>query len=184
MRISRTVSDHIAGCAPRTRRMLQQLRRAIKAAAPGTTETIRYGIPTLQLNGKNLVHFAGYEHHIGFYPGSKPIEAFRGALKRYKTSRGTVQFPLDRPLPLALIRNMVRHGVDILVPPDPFGSLAAPAQRTLKHARITSLKALARKTEADVAALHGMGPNALKQLKRALKTEGLRFKRTSKRSGG
>lgn len=184
MRMSRTIEEHLRGCPPPTRRMLHQVRRAIKAAAPRTTETIRYGIPTFQLNGKNLVHFAGYEHHIGFYPGSKPIEAFRGALKRYKTSRGTVQFPLDRPLPLALVRNMVRFAADILIPPDPFASLAAPAQRALKHARITSLKALARKTEADVAALHGMGPNALTQLKRALKKEGLRFKRTSKRSGG
>lgn len=145
---------------------------------------IRYGIPTFQLNGKNLVHFAGYEDHIGFYPGPKPIEAFRGKLKRYSTSRGTVRFPLDWPLPLALVKRMVRYGMDVLAPPDPFSSLAAPAQRALKHAHITSLKTLARKTEADVAALHGMGPNALKQLKRALKKEGLRFKRIMKRSGG
>lgn len=69
MRRSASFTDHIARCDPPTRRMLQQLRRTIRAAAPGTTETVRYGIPTFQLNGKNLVHFAGYEHHIGFYPG-------------------------------------------------------------------------------------------------------------------
>lgn len=181
MRISRTVSEHIARCAPPTQRKLQQLRRTIKAAARGTTETIRYGIPTFQLNGKNLVHFAGYENHIGFYPGSKLIEAFRGELKRFKTSRGTVQFPIDRPLPLALVTRMVRFGMDVLAPPDPFASLAAPAQRALKRARITSAKMLARKTEADVATLHGMGPNAMKRLKAALRKEGLRFKRASTR---
>jgi uncharacterized protein YdhG (YjbR/CyaY superfamily) len=179
MRISRTISEHIAGCARPTQRKLQQLRRTIKEVAPGTTETVRYGIPTFQLNGKNLIHFAGYERHIGFYPGPRTIEAFRSDLKRFSTSRGAIQFPLDRPLPLALIRKMVRFGMDLLAPPDPFASLAAPAQRALKRARISSLKALARKTEADVAALHGMGPNAMKRLRSILQKHGLHFKRAS-----
>jgi DNA-directed RNA polymerase alpha subunit len=70
----------------------------------------------------------------------------------------------------------VRHALDLLSPPDPFASLAAPAQRALKNAHIASLKVLARKSEAEVATLHGMGPNALKWLKSALRKEGLRFK--------
>jgi uncharacterized protein YdhG (YjbR/CyaY superfamily) len=178
MRNARTVSEHIAGCAPPTQRKLQQLRRTIKTVAPGTTETIRYGIPTFQVNGKNLVHFAGYENHIGFYPGSKPIEAFRSELKRYKTSRGTVQFPIDRQLPLPLVKKLVRYALDLVLPPDPFAALAAPARHALKSVRIASLKTLVHKTEAEVAKLHGMGPNAMKQLKAALRKEGLRFKPT------
>lgn len=177
MRLSKTISDHIAGCAPPTRRMLQQLRRTIRATVPEATETVRYGIPTFQVHGKNLVHFAGYEHHIGFYPGSRPIEAFRSELKGYKTSRGTVQFPLDRPLPLQLVKKMVRYAMDRLITPNPFASLAAPAQRALTNARITSTQMLARRTEAEVAALHGLGPNALKSLRALLRTDGRTFRR-------
>ncbi len=177
MRTSSTVADHIASCAPPTQRLLQQLRRTIKAVLPGATETITYGIPTYQLNGKNIVHFAGYEQHIGFYPGSRPIEAFRNELRRFKTSRGTVQFPLDRPLPLALVKKMVRLSMDLQIPPDPFASLAAPARRALGQAGITSLKTLARKTEAQVRALHGMGPNAIKTLKTLLRGDGRTFRR-------
>jgi uncharacterized protein YdhG (YjbR/CyaY superfamily) len=177
MRTSATIDDHLAGCTPSTRRLLQQLRRTIKAAAPGSTETIRYGIPTVQLNGKNLVHFAGYEHHIGFYPGSKPIEAFRSELRGYTTSRGTVQLPVDRPLPLALVKKMVRYAMDAMTPPDPFASLAAPARRALTRAGITSVRALGRKTQAEVAALHGMGPNAMKTLRTLLREHGQTFRR-------
>lgn len=179
MRNSRTVSEYIAGCAPPTQRKLQQLRRTITAAAPGAAETIRYGIPTFQLNGKNLVHFAGYEHHIGFYPGPRTIGAFRSELKKFSTSRGAIQLPLDRPLPLALVRKTVRFGMDVLSPHDPFASLAAPAQRALKNARIRSLQQLARKTETEVSALHGMGPNAIKRLRSILQKSGLRFKRAA-----
>ena len=72
---------------------------------------ISYGIPTFYLNG-NLVHFAGYEKHIGFYPTSSGIEAFRSEMTGYKLSKGTVQFPLDLPLPVDLIRRMVRYRVE------------------------------------------------------------------------
>jgi uncharacterized protein YdhG (YjbR/CyaY superfamily) len=88
--------------------VLQQLRATIKNAAPGASETIKYAIPTYTLNGRNLVHFAAYKMHIGFYPAPSGIEAFKGELAAYKGAKGSVQFPLDTPLPLALITRIVQ----------------------------------------------------------------------------
>jgi uncharacterized protein YdhG (YjbR/CyaY superfamily) len=93
-----------------TQKKLQQIRELVKSLAPGATETIAYGIPTFRLNG-NLVHFAGYAQHIGFYPGSEAIEVFNQDLTLYKTSKGTIQFPLDKPLPLELIRKITLYRV-------------------------------------------------------------------------
>ncbi|MEO8886293.1 MAG: DUF1801 domain-containing protein, partial [Mucilaginibacter sp.] len=85
-------------------------RSAIKAAAPEATEDIKYGIPTFVLNG-NLVHFGGYKNHIGFYPAPMGIEAFEEA-RQYETGRGTMQFTLDKPLPLDLIGRIVKFRVE------------------------------------------------------------------------
>ncbi|HWN44251.1 MAG TPA: DUF1801 domain-containing protein [Thermoanaerobaculia bacterium] len=95
---------------PETRKVLEELRALIKASAPGATEKISYAIPTFHLNG-NLVHFAGYEKHIGFYPGTSGIQAFKEDLKPYKSAKGSVQFPLDQPLPTNLIRRIVEFRV-------------------------------------------------------------------------
>ena len=89
---------------------LEELRSVIRACAPGAREKISYGIPTFDLEG-NLVHFAGYAGHIGFYPGAAGIAEFRKELAGYRTSKGTVQFPLDRKLPVALIRRIVKFRV-------------------------------------------------------------------------
>ena len=89
---------------------LRQLRETIHTAAPDATEKISYGIPTFYLHG-NLVHFAAYRSHIGFYPASSGITAFAQELSAYKTSRGTVQFPLGQPLPLELIQKIVAFRV-------------------------------------------------------------------------
>jgi len=90
--------------------ILQELRKTIQEEAPRATEKISYGIPTFALNG-NLVHFSAYENHIGFYPGAAPIVAFADELKPYETAKGTVKFPIDKPLPLHLIRKIVRFAV-------------------------------------------------------------------------
>jgi uncharacterized protein YdhG (YjbR/CyaY superfamily) len=89
---------------------LQDIRETITKAAPGAEETINYGIPTFRLHG-NLVHFAGYKHHIGFYPGAAAIEFFEKELAAYKLSKGTVQFPLDKPVPLGLVSKIVKFRV-------------------------------------------------------------------------
>ncbi len=105
---SLSVDEYLAGFSGETRQKLDVVRKTIKSIAPSETiEKISYGIPTFYLNG-NLVHFAGYKTHIGFYPGSVPIAEFAKELSAYKTSKGTVQFPFDKPLPLELITKITK----------------------------------------------------------------------------
>jgi uncharacterized protein YdhG (YjbR/CyaY superfamily) len=89
---------------------LETLRATIRKAAPKAEEAISYMIPTFKLNG-NLVHFAAFKNHIGFYPGAAGIEVFQKELKGYETSKGTIQFPLDKPLPLKLVTTIVKFRV-------------------------------------------------------------------------
>lgn len=107
-----TIDEYIAQCPEKTQEILQKVRETIKVVAPLATEKIGYGIPTFVLNGKNLVHFAGYEHHIGFYPGSAPIEVFAKKLNGYNTSKGTIQFPLGSPIPYDLIVQITAYCVE------------------------------------------------------------------------
>ena len=95
-----TIDDYISGFSKDIQVILQEVRKTIKAAAPGAEEAIRYAIPTFVLNGKNLVHFAAFKNHIGFYPIPSGIKAFEKELAVYKQGRGSVQFPLNRPMPL------------------------------------------------------------------------------------
>lgn len=89
---------------------LQRLRATIRRLAPKATEAIKYGIPTFVLE-KNLVHFAAFKNHIGFYPGASGIKQFSKEFKGYKSSKGAVQFPIDGPLPLKLIEKIVRFRI-------------------------------------------------------------------------
>lgn len=107
---AQTIDDFIAAYPTAVQARMQQLRRAIHEAAPGAGEKISYGIPTITLQG-NLVHFSAYEHHLGFYPGAAPIVTFTEELKPYETAKGTIRFPLDQPLPLDLIRRIVKFRV-------------------------------------------------------------------------
>lgn len=101
----------MAGFPPEVRERLQQMRETIRQAAPEVVEAIAYGMPTFRLNGKNLVHFAGYAKHIGFYPAPSGIKNFEAELAAYPNSKGAVQFPHDRPLPLDLVRRIVEFRV-------------------------------------------------------------------------
>jgi len=105
-----TTDEYIAQFPPDVREILQNLRAVIKEAAPEATEKISYQMPTFYLNG-NLVHFAAYARHIGFYPAPSGIEAFKEELSPYKGAKGSVQFPLDKPLPMDLITGIVRFRV-------------------------------------------------------------------------
>lgn len=107
---SRTIDDYIKAQPPKTQKMLKELRAAIKAAAPKAGETINYAIPTFTLNG-NLVHFAAFDKHIGFYPTPSGIEAFKKELAAYEGAKGSVKFPLDKPLPLRLVTRIVKFRV-------------------------------------------------------------------------
>jgi len=108
---ARSIDEYIAAFPPATQKVLEELRALISAAAPDAAETISYAIPTFELNG-HLVHFAGYERHIGFYPTGSGVEAFKEELKPYKSGKGSVQFPLGRPLPTGLIRRIVEFRVE------------------------------------------------------------------------
>ena len=90
---------------------LEKLREKIKKAAPGATETISYAIPTFRLEG-NLVHFAGYKNHIGFYATPSGHTEFQEELSKYKQGKGSVQFPLDKPIPYDLISQIVKFRVE------------------------------------------------------------------------
>jgi len=105
------MDEYISGFPRKTQQALEELRALIKASAPAATETISYAIPTFDLNGKHLVHFAGYERHVGLYPAPSGLEAFKEDLKPYKQGKGSVQFPLDQPLPTDLIRRIVEFRV-------------------------------------------------------------------------
>jgi len=108
---AQTIDEYIAGFPEPVRTLLEQLRERIRQTAPEAGEKISYRIPTFDLHG-NLVHFAGYKQHIGFYPSSSGIAAFQDELGAYKTSKGTVQFPLDEPLPLDLVERIVAFRVE------------------------------------------------------------------------
>jgi uncharacterized protein YdhG (YjbR/CyaY superfamily) len=106
-----SIDAYIAEFPAETQPVLEEMRALIAATAPEATETISYAIPTFDLDGRHLVHFAGYAHHVGFYPTSSGIDVFVDELKAYKRGRGSVQFPLGRPLPADLIRRIVQARV-------------------------------------------------------------------------
>ncbi len=105
-----TIDEYISGFPKDIQKILQEMRAEIRKAAPEAEEAIKYGIPTFTLNG-NLVHFGGFKNHIGFYPTPSGIEAFRKELSVYNGAKGSIQFPIDKPLPLALIRKIVKFRV-------------------------------------------------------------------------
>ncbi len=106
-----SIDEYIMEFPPETQAALEEMRALIRATAPGATELMSYAIPTFDLNGKHLVHFAGYAKHVGFYPGASGVAAFREDLTVFKSSKGSVQFPLGSPLPADLIRRIVAFRV-------------------------------------------------------------------------
>src|SRR6478609_4806392 len=104
------IDEYIAGFPEDIQKRLEVVRATIKKAAPKAEEAIKYAIPTFVLNG-NLVHFAAFKKHIGFYPAPQGIEEFKKELSKYKGAKGSIQFPLDQPLPLSLVTKIVKFRV-------------------------------------------------------------------------
>jgi len=106
----KNIDEYIATFPKDVQAKLQKIRTTIKKAAPKAEEAIKYQMPTFTLNG-NLVHFAAYKNHIGFYPAPSGIEAFKTELARYESGKGTLKFPLDEAIPFGLITKVVKYRV-------------------------------------------------------------------------
>src|SRR6187551_2898588 len=105
-----TIDEYIASFPKEIQKLLKEMRATIQKAAPKAEEDIKYAMPTFVLNG-NLVHFAAYKNHIGFYPAPRAIEEFKTELSKYEGSKGAIKFPLDKPIPLSLVRKIVKFRV-------------------------------------------------------------------------
>ena len=106
-KLSMTIDEYISTFPADIRAILEKVRQAVQKAAPEAAEAISYGIPTFNLNGKHLVFFAGWKHHISLYPTPAGDEAFQQELSRYRRVKSTVQFPLDKPIPYDLVEQIV-----------------------------------------------------------------------------
>jgi len=102
-----TMDEYIETFPDDIQRILEKMRQTIREAEPDAEEAISYQIPTFKLNGKNLVHFAAFKNHIGFFPTSSGVEAFENELGRYQRSKGTIRFPLEKPIPYDLVKRIV-----------------------------------------------------------------------------
>lgn len=195
MTVAKNIDDYIAAYPKNVQKLLKQMRSIIKKAAPQAAETISYGIPTFTLNG-NLVHYAGYKNHIGFYPAPSAIEAFKNELSVYAGAKGSVQFPLDKPLPVELIREIVAFRIaenmqkaskktsgqvskkqTASLQNNFLSMLSVPAKRALENNGINSIKKLSQLSEKTVLSFHGIGPSSIPKLKEILQAEGLSFKK-------
>ena len=108
----KNTDEYIAAFPENVQQVLKQLRETIREAAPQAEEAFSYNIPTFKMYGKNLVHFGGHKKHIGFYPTPSGIDAFKDELSKYKSAKGSVQFPLNEPFPYDLVSRIVRFRVE------------------------------------------------------------------------
>lgn len=105
-----TVDDYLAALPEDARAALEKLRKIIKAAAPKAAEVISYQMPMYKHHGM-LVGFAAFKDHCSFFPGAQPLATYKDELKAYKTSKGTIRFPIDKPLPAALVKKIVKNRI-------------------------------------------------------------------------
>lgn len=105
-----SIDEYIASFPEDIQNILNDIRATIRAAAPEATEKISYQMPTFFLNG-NLVHFAAFKNHVGFYPTPSGIDEFKAELSKYKGGKGSIQFPIDQPVPLDLIAKIVKYRI-------------------------------------------------------------------------
>ena len=182
-----TIDEYIANFSEDIQHLLEQIRKTIQKAAPEATESIGYQMPTFKLNG-NLVYFAAYKKHIEFYPTSTGITAFKQELAAYKHAKGSVQFPINQPIPYHLISQIVQYRVkenlnkktNISTPKsnsknqnDFLSTIPQPARKALEEAGINTLHQLTQLSEKDLLQLQGISTNTLKKLKNELTGKGL-----------
>jgi uncharacterized protein YdhG (YjbR/CyaY superfamily) len=112
MKKAETIDEYIADFPVEVQKIMEEIRTAIKKVAPTAEESISYAIPAFKLNGVYLVYFAGFKNHIGFYPAPVGMEAFKEEFSTYKTGKGSVQFPLNKPMPFDLITRIVEFRLE------------------------------------------------------------------------
>jgi uncharacterized protein YdhG (YjbR/CyaY superfamily) len=190
MQKTENIDAYIARHPQDVRERLQQIRSTIRSAAPGAEEAIRYGMPTFVQEG-TLVHFAAFSNHIGLYAFPTGIEAIRTIFEGYSMGKGSIQLPLNAPLPLDLIAEAVRWRVKANkekarfkkekkrgdgAAADFMAGISAPACRALTGAGITTLKKLSGWSEKELLRLHGFGKASLPFLRKALAAAGMQLK--------
>ncbi len=182
---SKEIDEYILSFPDETQAKLNTLRLIIQKEVPNAIETFKYAMPTFDLYG-NLVHFAGYKHHIGFYPAPSGLKAFKAEIEKFPNSKGAVQFPLDQELPVELIQKIVqfriKENTDVFVRGNKkavyffVDGLSAPAQRALIANNITNLAELSNFTLTEILSFHGIGKTAIPILEKALLDHNLTFK--------
>ncbi len=179
------INAYIAAFPTNIQKILEQVRLTVRKAAPGAEETISYGIPAFRYKGRVIVYFAGYKNHIGLYATPSGHAAFAKELSKYKQGRGSVQFPLDKPMPLNLISKIVKFKMKQQAEKeiDFFPGVSAPARRALQNNGIKTLKDLAKYTEAEILQFHGIGKTAMPILQKELQEKGLHFEIGTETSG-
>lgn len=162
------IDAYIAGFSGEVRERLAALYALVREEAPETTERICMGMPTFEMGGKWFVHFAGFAKHIGFYPQPEGIVAFADKLAGYKTSKGGVQFPNNKPMPYDLIREMIRYKVaeyeqaHARTPLEALlDKLSKPAARAVQAQGITELSELLKYSDAEMLSWHGLGKTSI-----------------------
>jgi len=177
------INAYIAASPKDIQKILEQVRLAVRKTAPGAEETISYGIPAFRYKGRVIIYFAGYKNHIGFYATPAGHIAFAKELSKYKQGRGSVQFPLDKPMPLKLIARMVKFRVQQQDEKqiNYFPQLSAPARRALQNNGLKTLQDLAKYSEAEILQFHGIGKTAIPAIQKVLKEKGFNFRVRYKR---
>ncbi len=176
---AKNIDEYISKFPPSTAKILQQVRMTVSKAAPKAEETISYGMPAFRYKDRAIIYFAGYKNHIGLYAMPAAHKAFQKELSVYKQGKGSVQFPNDQPMPLDLIKRIVKFKVNQQDEPvtDFLAGLSAPARRALQNNGIKTIKDLSKLTETEVLQLHGIGKTAIPILQKSLKEKGLSFRK-------
>jgi len=195
------IDEYIDQFPAPTQKLLTSIRTTIQKTVPLAKEAIKYGMPTYVLGG-NIIHFACFKNHIGLYPGPGAITTFNNELEKYPTSKGTIQFPIDGPIPLALIKKIVQFNVEraeiraklksgstkkgietkasskktSATDADLLPKISAPARRVLEAKGIKNLRQLSKYSASELLELHGFGPSSIPIIEKALKQAGLKLK--------
>jgi len=178
------IDKHLRNFSPEQRESLEHLRKTILSIAPDATECISYGMPAFKEHGKVIAGFEGFKNHCSYFPHSGSVLEQIGRFPVWcEVQKGTLRFPIGKQLPKSLVKKMIAvrrrqitvKSADIDDEWKAIG-LAAPARRALVNEGLSKVAQLQKRTRQSIATLHGMGPNALKQLEIAMKASGVKFR--------